>query len=86
MRWLCDEIIKPSKRARKDIGLPTTSSRRSTGRSRASQKVLRDLFADVRMLAEDIGLMNPVSRRIWKLLKIDGRPARFRGEPASAAA
>jgi hypothetical protein len=44
--------------------------------------MLHDLFSDVRMLAEDIGLMNKVSRPVWKALRIDGRPARFRGEPA----
>jgi hypothetical protein len=47
--------------------------------------MLRDLFADVRMLAERSGLMNRVSRRLWKLLKIDGRPSRYRSQPASAA-
>ena len=31
-------------------------------------------------------MMNPVSRRVWKLMKIDGRPSRYRSEPASAAA
>ena len=86
MRWLCDEIIKPSKQARRDIGLPDDVFKEVYWSQPQSAKVLRDLFADVRMLSEDIGLMNPVSRRIWRLLKIDGRPARFRGEPASAAA
>ena len=86
MRWLCDEIIKPSKQARRDIGLPDDVFKEVYWSQPSSEKVLRDLFADVRMLTEDIGLMNPVSRRIWRLLKIDGRPARFRGEPASAAA
>lgn len=86
MRWLCDEIIKPSKQARKDIGLPDDVFKEVYWSQPSSEKVLRDLFADVRMLAEDIGLMTPVSRRIWRLLKIDGRPSRFRGEPASAAA
>jgi hypothetical protein len=30
--------------------------------------------------------MNPVSRVLWKRLHIDGRPARFRSEPAPKAA
>ncbi|WP_179199868.1 hypothetical protein [Streptomyces sp. NRRL B-24572] len=50
------------------------------------EKMLRDLFSDVRMLAEDIGLMNRTSRRVWKALRIDGRPSRHRGEPAPHAA
>ena len=47
--------------------------------------MLRDLFGDVRMLADRAGLMNAVSRRVWRLLGIDGRPSRFRSEPAQAA-
>jgi hypothetical protein len=47
--------------------------------------MLRDLFADVRMLAERAGLVNRASRVLWKLLKIDGRPSRFRSQPSSAA-
>ena len=30
--------------------------------------------------------MNPVSRRVWKALKIDGSPSRFRGESPVAFA
>ena len=30
--------------------------------------------------------MNPVSRVLWKRLRIDGRPARYRSEPAPKAA
>ena len=44
------------------------------------------LSADVRTLADESGLMNPVSRKVWKALRIDGRPARYRSEPAPAAA
>ena len=51
-----------------------------------SRKMLRDLFGDVRMLAEDTGMMNRTSRQVWRLMKIDGRSSRFRSEPASAAA
>ena len=54
--------------------------------SEESRKFLRDLFGDVRMLAEDTGMMNRVSRRVWKAMKIDGRSSRFRSQPASAAA
>ncbi|QBX57234.1 diiron oxygenase [Nocardioides seonyuensis] len=86
MRWLCDEILKPSKRARRDIGLPDDVYREVYWEHPASQKVLRDLFGDVRMLAEKCGLMNPFSRWVWRRCKIDGRPSRFRSEPASAAA
>ncbi|WP_205473478.1 diiron oxygenase [Nocardioides sp. SYSU D00038] len=86
MRWLCDEILVPSRKARRDMGLPRAVARDLFWRAPESRKFLRDLFADVRMLAEETGMMNPVSRRLWRLLKIDGRSSRFRSEVASAAA
>jgi len=86
MRWLCDEILVPSRRARKDMGIPRRVVKDLYWDLPASRKVLRDLFGDVRMLAEETQMMNPVSRRVWKLMKIDGRSSRYRSEPASAAA
>jgi hypothetical protein len=86
MRWLCNEILVPSKRAQRDMGIPADVVKQVWFDSEESQKFLRDLFGDVRMLAESTGMMNPVSRRVWKAMGIDGRPSRFRSEPASAAA
>ncbi|WP_435201258.1 AurF N-oxygenase family protein [Janibacter sp. GS2] len=86
MRWLCDEIMRPSKKARSDMGIPDDVFDEIFWESPTSQKFLRDLFADVRALCEQAGLMNRTSRRVWRSLGIDGRPSRFRSEPASAAA
>lgn len=86
MRWLCDEILRPSRKARRDMGIPRSVVRDLYWRDPESRKMLRDLFADVRMLAEDTGMMNRPARLVWKLMKIDGRSSRFRSEPASAAA
>ena len=53
--------------------------------------MLRDLFGDVRMLADNAGLMNPVSRRVWRLLRHRrpalalpqrARPGRLSGRPS----
>jgi hypothetical protein len=85
MRWLCDEILVPSKKARKDMGIPTSVVKDLYWRRPESRKMLRDLFGDVRMLAEDTGMMNRTSRQVWRLMKIDGRSSRFRSEPASAS-
>ena len=85
MRVLCDVIVVPSRQARRDMGIPRSVVKSVYWREPEARKMLRDLFADVRMLAERTGLMNPVSRLLWKLCKIDGRAARFRSEPASAA-
>src|SRR5690606_7314061 len=86
MKWLCNEILVPSKKAQRDMGIPKEVVKEVYWDSEESQKFLRDLFADVRMLAEDNGLMNPVSRRVWRALGIAGRSSRFRSEPSSAAA
>ncbi|MDT0200936.1 diiron oxygenase [Nocardioides sp. AE5] len=86
MRTLCDIILVPGKEITDQMGMPRSVIRDVYWKQPESQKVLRDIFGDVRMLAEETKLMNPVSRLVWKLCRIDGRPSRFRSEPASAAA
>jgi hypothetical protein len=86
MRWLADAILVPSRQAQKDMGIPRPVVKEVYWRRPESRRMLRDLFADVRMLAENAGLMNRVSRRLWRLLKIDGPPSRFRSQPPAAAA
>ncbi|MDJ0392465.1 diiron oxygenase [Rhodococcus sp. G-MC3] len=86
MRVLCDVIMKPSKQVQREMGIPRAVVKEVWWNSEESRKVLRDMFGDVRMLSEDLGLMNRVSRRVWRATGIDGRPSRFRSEPASAAA
>lgn len=86
MRWLCDEILRPSRQARKDMGIPKSVVRDLYWREPESRKMLRDLFGDVRMLAEETGMMNRSSRWVWRLMRIDGRSSRYRSQPASAAA
>lgn len=86
MRWLCNEILVPSKKAQRDMGIPDDVMRQVYWESEESRKFLRDLFGDVRMLTENAGMMNPVARRVWRAMKIDGKPSRFRSEPSSAAA
>ncbi|MFB9315129.1 AurF N-oxygenase family protein [Nocardioides plantarum] len=86
MKWLCNEILVPSAKARRDMGIPKSVVDDLYWDSEDSQKFLRDLFGDVRMLAEETGIMNPVSRRVWRALGIDGRSSRYRSQPASAAA
>ncbi|MFR9751535.1 AurF N-oxygenase family protein [Nocardia sp. 004] len=50
-----------------------------------ARNTFRGYFDDVRTLAGDIGLMNPVAKAIWKLLRIYGPPARYRSEPSRTA-
>ncbi|MGN6160882.1 MAG: AurF N-oxygenase family protein [Marmoricola sp.] len=85
MRWLCDEILKPSKQARRAMGMPDAVFNDLFWDAPESRVMLRDLFGDVRMLMESAGLMTFSSRRVWRALKIDGKPSRFRSAPAKAA-
>ena len=82
MRVAGDLILVPTKEITTEIGVPRWVLGQAFKRSPEAKEMIRGLFADVRGLADDIGLMNPISRRVWKLCGIDGRPARYRSEPA----
>jgi hypothetical protein len=86
MRLLADVIMKPGGEMTRAVAVPPEVLDEVFWDSADGRQMLRDLFADVRTLAAEMGLMNPASRRIWKALRIDGRPARFRSEPARHAA
>ena len=91
MRVLCDVIVIPPKEFWDEFDIPKSVKRDLFWRLPESRQQLRGYFGDVRALAEQIGLMNPVSRQVWKLCKIDGPASRYRSEPdrspvASAAA
>ncbi|MCX5386977.1 diiron oxygenase [Streptomyces sp. NBC_00083] len=81
MRSLCDVIMIPDRKSAAEVGIPAWVLKDVFWKSEAGRRTLHALFSDVRMLAEDIGLMNKASRPLWRALRIDGRPARFRGEP-----
>jgi len=85
MRALCDVIMVPSKRARQDMGIPDEVAKEIWWDAEDSQKLLRDLFSDVRMLADNLGIRKGPAKLLWKAMKIDGRPARFRAEPSAAS-
>lgn len=85
MRALCDVIMKPSPQVQKALGIPDEVMEEVWWKGSDSQKMLRDIFGDVRMLAEKADLMNPVSRRVWRRMGIAGRASRFRSQPATAA-
>jgi hypothetical protein len=85
MRVLCDVIMVPSKQARQDMGIPAEVAREIWWDSEESGKRLRDMFGDVRMLADELGVRNRLTRPLWRVLRIDGRPSRHRSEVASAS-
>ncbi|GAC68665.1 AurF N-oxygenase family protein [Gordonia soli] len=86
MRLLCGAIMVPPKSFQREFDIPDSVMKDIFWRSDESKRFLRNVFGDVRMLGEQCGLMNPVSRALWKLLGIGGRPSRFRSEPTYTAA
>lgn len=83
MRLLCDVIMVPPKEFRAEFAIPKSVMKEIYWDAPESRERLRDLFGDARMLAEQSGAMNPFSRAMWKLCRIDGRPSRYRSEPAA---
>ncbi|WP_446221263.1 AurF N-oxygenase family protein [Nocardia sp. IBHARD005] len=86
MRWLADELVKPSKSFAKKFDIPKEAFKDAFWRSPASRKMLSGFFGDMRALATDLGLMNRFTKLLWKLFKIDGDVARYRSEPERRAA
>jgi len=80
MRWLCGAIVTPPAQMAKKFDIPDQVMKEAFFDSPRSREILADYFGDVRMLAEDLELRNPISNLLWKLCGIDGRPSRYRGE------
>ena len=85
MRLLCDVIMVPSKQAREDMGIPKEVAKEIWWKSEDSEKLLRDLFSDVRLLADNLGIRRGPAKLVWRALGIDGRASRHRAQPSSAA-
>lgn len=81
MRVLCQAILVPPRSFFRQFGIPREVRRELFFRAPESRQMLRDVFADVRMLCEETGLMNPLAKIVWRLCKIDGPASRFRSEP-----
>ncbi|MGE4427046.1 MAG: diiron oxygenase [Solirubrobacteraceae bacterium] len=81
MRWLAGEIMTPPKAFQQRFDIPRSVFREAFWQAPASQRIMASYFGDMRALADDLGLMNPVSRQVWRRLGIDGEPSRYRGEP-----
>ena len=81
MRVLCQAIVVPPRRFFRQFGIPDEVRRELFFGSPESRRMLQDMFADVRMLCHDTGLMNPAAKLVWRACRIDGPPSRFRSEP-----
>ncbi|GAB2515251.1 AurF N-oxygenase family protein [Nocardia heshunensis] len=81
MRWLAGEIMAPPPEFARRFDIPREVIKEAFWRGPEGAKTLTGYFGDMRSLADDLGLMNPVTRRLWKLLNIDGDRSRYRSEP-----
>ncbi|MFJ9367529.1 diiron oxygenase [Nocardia sp. NPDC101769] len=74
-------IATPPKKFFQEFDIPAQVRKELFYGSEEAKQVFSDYFIDVRALAHEIGLMNPISKRVWKLLGIDGPASRYRSEP-----
>jgi len=81
LRVGADLITVPAREITTDAGVPRKVVKEVFWDSPEGEKMLGSLFSDVRALAEEIGVMNPVSKALWKVLGINGPASRFRGAP-----
>lgn len=81
MRVLCQAIIVPPRSFFGEFGIPREVRKELFFRAPESRRMLQDMFADVRMLCADTGMMNWPAKLMWRICKIDGPPSRYRSEP-----
>jgi hypothetical protein len=81
MRVLGQAVVVPPRGFVKEFGIPRSMRRTLFAGTPESRRVARDMFADIRLLCYELGLMNPFARLLWRICRIDGRPSRYRGEP-----
>lgn len=85
MRWLAGEIMTTPRAIARRFSIPREVYKEAFWQSPHSREILTSYFGDMRALAEETGLMNAASRRLWKRLGIAGEPSRYRGEPERTA-
>ncbi|CAM5744003.1 diiron oxygenase [Mycolicibacterium aubagnense] len=81
LRWLIGEMIAPPRAFARQFGIPRRAFKAAYWRSARSRQMLAESAADVRRVAEDLGLRTVWTRWMWRLLGIDGRLPRYRSEP-----
>lgn len=81
MRYLAGVIMKPYKAESDRMGIPKDVRRQVFWRSPASARMLAGYFSDVRMLADQLALRNPISNLLWRKLGISGSVSRYRSDP-----
>lgn len=81
LRWLIGESMGQPRTFARQFGIPRQVFKTAYWRSARSRQMMTESAADVRRVAEDLGLRTAWTRWIWRLLGIEGRLPRYRGEP-----
>lgn len=81
LRWLIGESMGAPRTFARQFGIPRQVFKDAYWRSPESRRMMAESAADVRSVAEDLGLRTVWIRWLWLLLGIDGRIPRYRGEP-----
>lgn len=81
MRIGADAIVVPSRADRRMMGIPRRVVREVWFRGDVARRNRAALFADVRMLFDQLGLRTRTTLWVWRLVGVDGRPSRYRSEP-----
>jgi hypothetical protein len=76
-------MLRPSRDMVRTYGIPRAANRQAYRDDPRAPQFVRDSLRKVRNLAVDLGLVNPVSRLIWKAYGIWDEPSRV-GDPATA--
>jgi hypothetical protein len=82
MRVAAEIILGPPVGFRRKFNVPDEAMREAFWEGPRARQLMRDFFPDVRALAQEAGLMTPVTRRMWRKLGVDGDTSRYRSEPA----
>jgi hypothetical protein len=81
LRWLIGESMGPPRTFARQFGIPRQVFKTAYWRGDQSRRMMAESAADVRRVAEDLGLRTAWTRWMWRLLGVDGRLPRYRGEP-----
>jgi hypothetical protein len=84
MRMLGQAMVVPSRRFFRQFGIPRSVRKDLYSGAGHSRQTLRDMFGDIRMLCDELGLMNPLALLMWRICRINGPASRYRSEPQRA--
>lgn len=81
LRWLIGESMGPPRNFARQFGVPRRVFKTAYWRSPESRRMMAEGAADVRRIADDLGLRPSWARWLWRAFGVEGRIPRYRGEP-----